>query len=297
MSGALLGMVAALAADSPEIVSAVTAMTQHEQTVGAGIVIGSNVFNLAALLGLGAVVAGRISLHRRVVILAGLVALCVAIVCLDVIWGVLAPSVGLVIVLAVMATYVSILILGEVGFRGVPIPDPWRSWLCSAVAEEDEEVGPAVHQPDEKPAGTLAVGFSLVAVVGASIAMERAASRLGAHYGLPEIIVGGLMLAAVTSLPNAVTAVYLAARNQGSAVLSTALNSNALNVLIGFLLPATLVGVPARSGHGPYVAAWYVATTIVAVLYAYAARGIDRRFGALIIVAYGAFVISLVAIA
>jgi Ca2+/Na+ antiporter len=37
--------------------------------LGAGVVIGSNIFNLAALLGLGAVVAGRIVLHRKVVAL------------------------------------------------------------------------------------------------------------------------------------------------------------------------------------------------------------------------------------
>ena len=38
------------------------------------------------------------------------------------------------------------------------------------------------------------------------------------------------MLAVVTSLPNAVTAVYLARRVRGAAVPSTALNSNAINV-------------------------------------------------------------------
>src|SRR5262249_10146108 len=49
MSEALLGMVAALAADAPEITSAVTALALNQQQVGAGVIIGSNVFNLAAL--------------------------------------------------------------------------------------------------------------------------------------------------------------------------------------------------------------------------------------------------------
>ena len=71
LSEALLGMVAALAADAPEITSAVTALAAHQQKVGAGVIIGSNVFNLAALLGLGALVAGRIALHRKVVLLGG----------------------------------------------------------------------------------------------------------------------------------------------------------------------------------------------------------------------------------
>src|SRR5580704_5205161 len=80
-SEALLGLLAAMAADTPEITSAVTALVHHERAVGSGVIIGSNVFNLAALLGLGAVVARRIGLHRKVVVLSGAVALWVAAVC------------------------------------------------------------------------------------------------------------------------------------------------------------------------------------------------------------------------
>ena len=82
LSEALLGLVAALAADAPEVTAAVTAMAGHQQRLGAGVVIGSNVFNLAALLGLGAVAAGRIRLHPKVVVLGGVVAMWVAAVCL-----------------------------------------------------------------------------------------------------------------------------------------------------------------------------------------------------------------------
>ncbi len=100
LSEALLGIVAALAADAPEITAAVTAMAGHQQRLGAGVVIGSNVFNLAALLGLGAVVAGRIRLHRKVIVLGGAVAICVASVCLAVVLGLLAPVAGLMLALA-----------------------------------------------------------------------------------------------------------------------------------------------------------------------------------------------------
>jgi cation:H+ antiporter len=71
LSEALLGMVAALAADAPEITASITALDHNERAVGAGVVIGSNVFNLAALLGLGAVAAGGFGLHRKVIWLGG----------------------------------------------------------------------------------------------------------------------------------------------------------------------------------------------------------------------------------
>jgi cation:H+ antiporter len=62
---ALLGLLAALAADTPEVISAVTALAHGQHDVGTGVVLGSNVFNLAALIGLGALIAGGIKLHRR----------------------------------------------------------------------------------------------------------------------------------------------------------------------------------------------------------------------------------------
>src|SRR5215472_2664512 len=96
-SEALLGIVAALAADAPEITAAISALTSHQQRIGAGVVLGSNVFNLAALLGLGAVVAGRINLHRKVVALSGIIAFCVALVSLLGVSGAVSPLAGLVI--------------------------------------------------------------------------------------------------------------------------------------------------------------------------------------------------------
>jgi cation:H+ antiporter len=80
LSEALLGLLAALAADQANIAAAITALAHQQRALGAGVVIGSNIFNLAALLGLGAVVAGRIVLHRKVVALSGAVALWVSVV-------------------------------------------------------------------------------------------------------------------------------------------------------------------------------------------------------------------------
>ena len=54
-------MVAALAADAPEISAAITALARGQRDVSVGVILGSNAFNLATLLGLSAIVAGR---HR-----------------------------------------------------------------------------------------------------------------------------------------------------------------------------------------------------------------------------------------
>src|SRR5450755_4934765 len=98
---------AALAADGPEITSAVTAILNGHGTIGVGVTLGSNVFNLAALLGVSALVAGRIGLHRRSILLEGIVGLWIALVGLAVVVVLLGPLVGLVLALAAFVPYVA----------------------------------------------------------------------------------------------------------------------------------------------------------------------------------------------
>ena len=235
----LLGMLAALAADAPEITAAVAALAGHHSRIGTGVVIGSNVFNLAALLGLAAVLAGRIARLR--------------------------------------------------------LPAAWTGWLSAAVEEEELELEVAIHPRRGGARDAALAALAVLVVVGASVAMERTAAELGTRHAVPEIVTGALVLAAVTSLPNAVAASYLAARGRGAAVLSTALNSNAINVLAGLLLPATLVGLGTPSGQTTFVAASYVGLTAVTLVSAYATSGLRRAPGALVIAAYLAFVAVLLA--
>ncbi len=293
LSEALLGVVAALAADAPEITSSVTALTAHQQKVGAGVIIGSNVFNLAALLGLGAVAAGRIALHRKVVLLGGVVGIWVAAGCLVTVAGLIPPGAGLVMVLAALVPYMVVLGVGRDRLERLPVARRWESWLAVAISEEEQELNEAIRPVKGRRPDVVMAAAALVVVVTASVAMERAASSLGAHYGVPEIVTGGVVLAAVTSLPNAVAAVYLATRGRGAAMLSTTLNSNAINVTAGLLLPATITGLGAASPQTTLIAVWNLGLTIAALSFAYRDSGVRRASGAFIIGAYLVFLGSL----
>jgi cation:H+ antiporter len=300
LSEALLGMVAALAADAPEISASVSALAGHQQRVGAGVVLGSNVFNLAALLGLGVVVAGRIRLHRRVVVLGGTVAGWVAVVALAVVSGVLPVPAGLVLAVMVLGLY--LFLLGTEGrgifgraMDGAGLPLRWQAWLRSAVTEEEIELEDAIQPGRGRWSDLLAAGLALAVVVTASVAMERAAVSLGRRYEVPEIIVGGLVLAAVTSLPNAVAAIYLAARGRGHATLSTALNSNTINVVVGLLLPGAVLGLGRPTPQAALVVAWYAALTLAVLVLAGHHGGLSRGTGTIVVVCYAAFCLSLLA--
>ena len=294
MSEALLGMVAALAADAPEITSAVVALSHGQGAVGAGVVVGSNVFNLAALLGLGALVAGRFGLHRKVVALSGAVAVWVAVVCMLTVLGTLAPIAALVLVALVLVPYLLILGSRPQRLAALPIPAAWSRWLTTAVHEEEAELDDAVSARRGGWRDAVIAALMLVVVVVASTVMEMGGTTLGTRFHVADIITGGLVLAVVTSLPNAVAAVYLAARGRGAAVLSTALNSNALNIAVGLLLPAAITGMGPRTGQSILVAGWYAGLTVVALAFAYRQRALTRRPGAVIIGGYLVFVAALI---
>lgn len=289
LSEALLGLLAALAADAPEITAAVTAMISHNSRIGAGVVVGSNVFNLAALLGLSALAAGTIALHRRVIMLQGLVAVPLAAITLGVIAGGIGPAAGLATSLAVLVPYVVVLGLRPGRLARLRLPAGLVRWLQMAVREEELELEAAIHPSRGRRPDVVQAAVAVCVVVGASVAMEQTGSTLGSRHAIPEIVVGALILAGVTSVPNAVAAVYLALRGRGAAALSTAMNSNALNVVVGLMLPGTALGLGSSSGGAILVAAWYLGLTVVALTGAYRARGLRRPEGVLIIAGYVAF--------
>ena len=178
---------------------------------------------------------------------------------------------------------------------GSASPRSWTAWLTAAIVEEESELEEAIHPRRGTAADAVIAAGALIVVIVASVAMERGASSLGAHFAVPDIVVGALILAAVTSLPNAVSAIYLARRGRGAATLSTALNSNSLNVTIGLLIPATLIGLAKSSGSGLLVAGWYVGLTALTLVLAYAGRGLGRVSGGVVIATYALFVCLLLA--
>ena len=190
LSEALLGMLAALAADAPEITASVTALAGHHSRIGAGVVIGSNVFNLAALLGLGALVAGEITLHRRVIIFEGTVAMLIAAVCLGVVLGGPGPGVGLLAGVVVLVPYLIVSGVSPRRLRTFGLPQAWARWLSDAVVEEEHELEPAIHPSQAAALDVTVAGLATGVVVGASIAMELTASTFGARHHVAEIVTG-----------------------------------------------------------------------------------------------------------
>ena len=108
---------------------------------------------------------------------------------------------------------------------------------------------------------------------------------------LPSSLLGTLVLAGLTGIPNLYTAVRLARRRRGAAVFTEAMNSNSLNIVVGLTIPALIFGSISPHSKGGYLdIVWLWLLTIVVVIMLAASKGLSRKQGAAIIGAYLLFV-------
>jgi cation:H+ antiporter len=291
VSEGLLGILTALGADAPEISAAVTAIQGGRASLGFGVVLGSNIFNLAALLGLSAVVAGHVHIHRVGLLWEGVVVMATTALVSALLLGLLSPpaTVGLMAVALVPYVLVSSLRPAQAERLAASGGRP-QALLLSVLADVTRDVRTGETAPRASRHDLLTLVPSLVCVVLASVGMVRASVVLGGRWGVPQFLVGTLVLASVTGIPNVIAAVRLALRRRGSAVVSESLNSNTINLLVGIALPALVLGVGQASSQTRLSVWWLLAMTLGGLLLTGRKGGLHRWEGLVVIGAYLAFV-------
>jgi cation:H+ antiporter len=281
---ALLGLLTAAGADAPELAAAITALATGAKGAGLGVVVGSNVFNLGAMIGVSAIVAGSVTLRREALVVEGGVALGVTgAVCL-LGFGVVPPWAALTIVLALLAPYVAVVALAETHTL---------SWRRRRVFRH--ALGRRHHRG--RPRGRelwgplLAIPPAVAAIVLGSIGMVHASLRLGDRVGLPQVLVGVLLLAVLTSLPNAYTGIRLGRAGRGSALVSETMNSNTINLIGGIAVPALFVGFGRFSNLLAVDIAWLLAATALTLALLWRPTGVGRRGGVLLVLSWVGFAV------
>lgn len=259
----ILGLLTAAAADAPELATAIAALVAGSNSVGFGVVVGSNVFNLGAMIGVSALLCGRVRIDRDALMLEGGVAFAVTAVMVLLAIGVVPAWAALAIALAVLVPY------AVVAFR-----------------RELEERTRARHVGGR---GFLFIPPAVAVIVLGSVGMVHAGLKLGHAAGLPDVLIGTLVLAVVTSIPNAFTGVRLGLARRGSALVSETLNSNTINLVGGLAIPALFVGVAGRGGLEKADGAWLLAATALAVALLAPRRGMGRASGTLLVASWIAF--------
>jgi cation:H+ antiporter len=285
----LLGLLTALAADAPEISSAISALVQHEHAVAIGVVVGSNTFNIAAMLGLSALVAGRVHARHEALELEGFVGLWLLGVALAVVAGGLDAIVGAVLVGAVVVPYVALLAAGPRLARRLRLGAAGSRFVRRSFGEE-HRAARALDSRRDLLRLLVVMLAALCLIVAGSVGAVRAATDLANAWSIPEALVGVTVLAILTSLPNAWTGVRFGVQRRGSALMSETLNSNSINIVAGLALPAALGSLTAFSDLDVFSLAWLVAMTAAALVLFGRRDGAGRTAGAFLIVLYAVFV-------
>jgi cation:H+ antiporter len=290
LAAGLLGLLTALGADAPEIASATSAVLTGARDVGIGVILGSNLFNLAALLGLPGLLAGRLSFPRMVPVADGTANVVITLLAAGMLLGLLPMPVTVSLFLVVLAGYVALLALSPRRVRRLPLP----AWARRALGLLSAQVHPEDLVVDVLPPGhgwlpVWMVPAALAVIVAGSLVMVTTALLLGQRWHVPDVVLGTVALAAITGLPNLYAAVRLALRDDGATVVSEAFNSNTLNLVVGLGLPAVVIGAQARASGAASSLAWLGGMTVAAIAIAALQRGLTRTGGAAIVLLYAGF--------
>jgi cation:H+ antiporter len=268
---ALIGLLTALAADGPEISSALFALLKGAHDVGVGVLVGSNGFNLAAMIGLSALLTGQVRVARKDLVLEGTVGLLVTVVAGALLLGWLSPGVAAGGTALVLIPYLFLILSGTGAAQATHQPPA-----------PDEAANPTHHL-----LGLIVLDVALI--VAGSAGMVETALNLAGDWGVPTSILGVLILGPLTSIPNAATAVRLGLAGRGAALVGETFNSNTINLGAGVVIPSLFVTLAAISTLAKLQLAWLLMATLLTLALLAREKGMRRAGAVALIVMYFAF--------
>jgi len=248
-SPGLLSWLGALGANIPNYVSALTAMISGQAEVGIGIIIGSNIYNIAVILGISAFASparqgiaipqqeARDARQVGMFTLAIMVTTGLAAGFFS--WKV-SPSIPHQLTLPVSITLLALNLLSLGLFAALSAhmlrrPTPV---LSKNVARHADPVERALSPRGWKIGRVLGeIVIALGIALGGVIVMVQAGQAAAADIHLPRAILSLVILAVATSLPNTAVALTLAHTGRASASVEEVFSSNSVNAALGLALP------------------------------------------------------------
>jgi len=203
--------VVALGTSLPEMAASIVASMHHKSDLAVSNVIGSNIFNIALVLGVAFLIARKLTPKRDMFADDSAWALFPIMVFLVVGYdGTISRFEGLVYV-AMMGAYLMFL------FNN-----------ASFVLEEEVDEDLAKKPFDWTKTGLLLlVGFVLV-VGGANFAVDSA-SQIARSFGVSEWVIGLLLVAMGTSLPELAVSIQAAKKGNADMIIGNIIGSNVAN--------------------------------------------------------------------
>jgi cation:H+ antiporter len=274
-SEALIGLLTALAADGPELSSAIFALARGDHDVGVGVLVGSNTFNLATMIGISALLAASVRPARATLAVEGSVGVAITLIAIALLRGWLSSGIATLLAAVVLVPYLAWALRSR---RPPPGDAPAPPTAPAAESRDD---------PMRHLVGFIALDVLLI--VAGSSGMVQAALNLGHYWHISMPVLGVVALGPLTSLPNAMTGIRLGIARRGEALVGEAFNSNTINLAGGVIIPALFVTLAAASSIGRLELWWLLGMTGVTVALLANRHGLGRVGGILLIALYAGF--------
>lgn len=276
---------------TPELVTSVQAALSGSPGIAYGNIVGSNIANILLILGIAALIApiavSSTALKRDSTIMVA-VAVVFAIVAALTPLGLVA---GLVFV-AALVVYVLAAFRQERAMAP-DAPDAAHGAVFDkslALQEADPALAPAPGAGRSAAVSVLIALAGLGLVVLGGYFLVNGAVGLARSFGISETIIGLTIVAVGTSMPELVTSVMAAIRNQTEVAFGNIVGSNIYNILGigGFTALIAPTDVPEQIVRFDNLV--MIAASLLLVLFAATGRRISRLEGAVLVAGYAGYV-------
>ena len=262
----------------PELTVSIQAALAGSGDIAAANVVGSNIFNIAMILGLAAVVC-------PIRITANLVRVDIPIMI-----AVSLLAIGLLADRHLSRREGGLLMAGIVGYLLLSYYLAYKK-PDAALIQETEDIhsqqNTAVAQGNLwLSIGSIVLGLLLL-VIG-SKALVSGAVRLAQFFGLSEAVIGLTIVSAGTSLPELATSVVAAYRRQPDIALGNVIGSNIFNLLAILGVSSTLVPY-AAPGIGSVDLAVMLAVAVISLPMMWSRFTLSRLEGIILLICYGLY--------
>ena len=264
--------VVAFGTSAPEFVVSLVAGIEGSGDLAVGSVFGSNITNVALVLGLAAVIR-PMDVHPRLlrwempVLLGATVAI-----------AVLGFTGGIGHVAG------SLLFVALIGFVGVSL---WRQPAAAETLAADHV--PQAHEPLARSGIAREAGLLLLGIGGLALGSELAvegASGIAMRAGISEIAIGVTVVAIGTSLPEIVTTAVAAFRGNHDIALANVVGSNIFNLLGVLGLTGAVATLSIDNSLYLFEVPALAVSTVLLLALSWTETHLNRAEGAVLLAAY-----------
>lgn len=278
LSRLMVGLtIVAFGTSSPELVVSVEASLADQGDISVGNVVGSNIFNIAVILGITALVC-PIPVHRQVIKVDAPVAL----------------GVALLLILLLLNQSLSCF-EGMLLFSGI-VAYTWMSIILARreadPADANDENILAVHLSRHWGVDIAFILVGLAVLVAGSRLLVEHAVALAVSFGISEAVIGLTIVAAGTSMPELATSLVAAFRKQPDIAIGNIVGSNIFNIL-GILGLASVTSPIDAPGISTLDYGVMILFTMLLIPLLYTGRKLHRMEGGVLLALYCGYLLLL----